>query len=123
MGVPLFEKKNINYFFLFALPLFLTLVCITRFILLHNKNVSNTLFLIFQYIYLYFFIIIMYSLCITLYNLIYTFNKYVDKGNKRTFWETLYMIIIIPLLIIIIIFTIGYVLLSSIMLGYFKISN
>ena len=120
MAVPLFEK-NSNYFFLFALPLFLTLVCITRFILIDNKNVSNTLFLIVQYIYLYFFIIIIYSLGITIYNLIYTFNKYVNKGKKRKFLETLYMIFIIPFLIMLIMLGIGYVLLSSIMLGYFKI--
>ena len=122
MAVPLFNK-DFTYLLFFLLPFIVFILAIWRYIILKKDKESNysTIFLLLQFLYLYIFIIIGYSIYISMLNLIYSYNKYVNKGRKKTFWDYLAMIFIVITMIFIIIFTILFLTFSSFMLGYFNI--
>jgi hypothetical protein len=120
MAVPLFNK-DINYLLFFLLPFIVFIVAIWRYRSFKEDSDYSTIFLLLQFLYLYLFIIISYSIYISMFNLIYSYNKYVNKGNKKNIFDYLAMIFIVITMIIIIIFTILLVTFSSFMLGYFNI--
>lgn len=120
MAVPLFNK-DINYLLFFLLPLIIFVIAIWRYRSFKDDSDYSIIFLLIQFLYLYLFIIIWYSIYISMINLIYSYNRYVNKGNKKQFWDYLAMIFIVITMIVIIIFSILFLMFSSFMLGYFKI--